>query len=355
MERYPYLHKLLFGGAACAAAFVSYRCCARRQRDPPATGRTGQTEGAAAAAGAPPKEQEQECAPAAEPAPGRVWKARRLRAEVCPDDFVSEREREEQRAAAADVSFIQPGLYLSSYLGSGAKARLQAGGVTGILCLDAELKPKHPGDFAYKSVDLQDDLYSDIIAQIPEALDFIQQAQQQGGCLVHCEMGRSRSATMVLAWLMLRGRQDLRSAWDTVYAARPSICPNVAFKRQLLRLQQMAHAAGGDFQDHALLAFHQAESALISTKPATVVQNSLHLCIDPAEYVQVERCGGGGGVPALKGVICQLREGARVTAHPVVGGRGAVARPRDRPRGERQRLPPREPHAARCGPGPWGR
>eukprot|EP01062_Namystynia_karyoxenos_P049930 TRINITY_DN3853_c0_g1_i3.p1 TRINITY_DN3853_c0_g1~~TRINITY_DN3853_c0_g1_i3.p1 ORF type:complete len:1212 (+),score=266.60 TRINITY_DN3853_c0_g1_i3:120-3755(+) len=252
-----------------------------------------------------------------------AWRPKALcRAEKCPDDYVSEQQRQEEQEAADDVVLILPHLYLSAYQGAGAKRKLQQGGVTHILCLDAELKAKHAGAFTYKIIDLQDDVYTDILARIPEALAFIQQARQDGGgCLVHCEKGRSRSVTTVLAWLMLRGRQDLRPAWAKVQAARPHVCPNRAFKRQLLRLQQMAHTGGENFQEHPLYAFHQVELSLINTKPAMEVQNNLHLCVDPAEYAEVEQSAGGGG-QALKGLVCAKCR--RVIASPLnllwVGG-----------------------------------
>eukprot|EP01062_Namystynia_karyoxenos_P041203 TRINITY_DN30006_c0_g2_i1.p1 TRINITY_DN30006_c0_g2~~TRINITY_DN30006_c0_g2_i1.p1 ORF type:complete len:500 (+),score=130.33 TRINITY_DN30006_c0_g2_i1:94-1593(+) len=356
MDKNQYLYRMLFGGiAAAGAGVVAWRCCARRQRDPPAT---GQEEEAAAAAGAPPHEQEQECAPAAEPAPSdvapapapaaarpsgsagaapaagpvsaalpfrsaRAWRAKRTgHAEACPDDFVSEQQLQEERAAADDVSFVAPGLFLSSYQGAGAKTKLKDAGVTAILCLDSELRPKHPGEFVYKSLDLQDDVYSNLLARVSEGLEFIQEAKQTGGgCLVHCEKGKSRSATMVLAWLMICGRRDLRRAWAEAHAARDIISPNRFFKRQLLRLQQMAQAGGGHFEQHPLYEFHQSECELISRKSAAEVQNELQLSVDPAEYAE-ELQSGGVSAQSLPGLVCA--ECGRVVACPLnllwVGG-----------------------------------
>lgn len=72
-----------------------------------------------------------------------------------------------------------------------------------------------------------------------------------GRVLVHCLMGVSRSATLVLAFLMIAEGLTLQEA---VAAVRPhrDICPNPGFLQQLQRLdmslererrrQQQAHA-----------------------------------------------------------------------------------------------------------------
>lgn len=53
-----------------------------------------------------------------------------------------------------------------------------------------------------------------------------------GRVLVHCAMGISRSATLVLAFLMIYENMTLVEAIQTVQAHR-NICPNSGFLRQL--------------------------------------------------------------------------------------------------------------------------
>ncbi|KAM8903664.1 dual specificity protein phosphatase 14 isoform 1-T1 [Spinachia spinachia] len=55
-----------------------------------------------------------------------------------------------------------------------------------------------------------------------------------GGTLVHCSAGRSRSPTLIMAYLMRFEGLNLRRAHELVLHQRPSIRPNGGFWRQLM-------------------------------------------------------------------------------------------------------------------------
>lgn len=59
-----------------------------------------------------------------------------------------------------------------------------------------------------------------------------------GVVLVHCFLGRSRSATIVLAYLMARRQMRLADALSFLRAIRPQIEPNRGFVRQLEAYEQ---------------------------------------------------------------------------------------------------------------------
>jgi atypical dual specificity phosphatase len=55
---------------------------------------------------------------------------------------------------------------------------------------------------------------------------------------VHCAAGRSRSATLVIAYIMKSRRMSLRNAIYAVRLARPMIKPNIGFFQQLCRYEK---------------------------------------------------------------------------------------------------------------------
>ena len=54
----------------------------------------------------------------------------------------------------------------------------------------------------HKWIDLEDDTDSSILKHIEEALEWVEKQLQTKNVLIHCHMGISRSASLVLAFLM---------------------------------------------------------------------------------------------------------------------------------------------------------
>ncbi|XP_053565841.1 dual specificity phosphatase 28 isoform X1 [Bombina bombina] len=67
-----------------------------------------------------------------------------------------------------------------------------------------------------------------------QCADLIASTMASGGkCLVYCKHGRSRSATICIAYLMKYKNLQLREAFQMVKDVRPSIEPNTGFWSQL--------------------------------------------------------------------------------------------------------------------------
>ncbi|XP_037338821.2 dual specificity protein phosphatase 26-like [Pungitius pungitius] len=88
----------------------------------------------------------------------------------------------------------------------------------------------------YMGIAAHDSCGFDISVNFQAAAEFIHMALGRGGkVLVHCQVGVSRSATLVLAYLMLK--QDL-SLVEAICAVKDNrgVIPNRGFLRQLIRL-----------------------------------------------------------------------------------------------------------------------
>ncbi|XP_054854070.1 dual specificity protein phosphatase 26 [Eublepharis macularius] len=89
----------------------------------------------------------------------------------------------------------------------------------------------------YLGIEAHDSPTFDMSPYFQSAADFIHQALSRSGgrILVHCAVGVSRSATLVLAYLMIRHHLTLVEAIRTVKDHR-GIIPNRGFLRQLAAL-----------------------------------------------------------------------------------------------------------------------
>uniref|UniRef100_A0A8D2H6M0 Protein-serine/threonine phosphatase n=1 Tax=Urocitellus parryii TaxID=9999 RepID=A0A8D2H6M0_UROPR len=100
--------------------------------------------------------------------------------------------------------------------------------------VDTGAKFYHGMPLEYYGIEADDNPFFDLSVYFLPVAQYIRTALNtpRGRVLVHCAMGVSRSATLVLAFLMIYENMTLVEAIQTVQAHR-DICPNSGFLRQL--------------------------------------------------------------------------------------------------------------------------
>ncbi|KAM6182125.1 LOW QUALITY PROTEIN: dual specificity protein phosphatase 13B [Erethizon dorsatum] len=139
------------------------------------------------------------------------------------------------------VNEVWPNLFLGDAYAARDKSRLMQMGIThvvnaaaGRFQVDTGAKFYHGLPLEYYGIEADDNPYFDISIYFLPVARYIRAAlsSPRGRVLVHCAMGVSRSATLVLAFLMICENMTLVEAIQAVQAHR-DICPNSGFLRQL--------------------------------------------------------------------------------------------------------------------------
>mmetsp|Transcript_74312 Transcript_74312/g.198244 ORF Transcript_74312/g.198244 Transcript_74312/m.198244 type:complete len:294 (+) Transcript_74312:45-926(+) len=143
---------------------------------------------------------------------------------------------------------IIPGLFLSGLDVASSSAALRELGVTAVVCCvtHREFPPvsEHSG-VEYYRVDVEDQSREPIDLYFEEICEFVTPRLEAGQkVLVHCRSGVSRSATVVLAFLMQYKKFSLQRAFFHTRARRIIISPNLGFMEQLQRYEKEYHGVG---------------------------------------------------------------------------------------------------------------
>ncbi|KXJ74908.1 hypothetical protein RP20_CCG012754 [Aedes albopictus] len=134
-------------------------------------------------------------------------------------------------------------VYLGSEWNASNLEELQRNGVRHILNVTREIDNFFPGVFDYLNVRVYDDEKTDLLKHWDNTFKYISRAKMEGSkVLVHCKMGISRSASVVIAYAMKANNWDFNKALRHVKEKRNCIKPNKNFIMQLETYQGMLDA-----------------------------------------------------------------------------------------------------------------
>ncbi|XP_060238082.1 dual specificity protein phosphatase 13B isoform X2 [Meriones unguiculatus] len=156
-------------------------------------------------------------------------------------------------ATLTHINEVWPNLFLGDAYAARDKSRLIQLGIThvvnvaaGKFQVDTGAKFYRGTPLEYYGIEADDNPFFDLSVYFLPVARYIKEALNipQSRVLVHCAMGVSRSATIVLAFLMICENMTLVDAIQTVQAHR-DICPNSGFLRQLQVLDNRLRRESG--------------------------------------------------------------------------------------------------------------
>jgi protein-tyrosine phosphatase len=138
-------------------------------------------------------------------------------------------------------SIILPNLYISDMHFAQNKEIISALSISAVINLAPdvaknafELEP----NFAYLTLYIQDNSTTDIAKYFAVTRNFIDKYINSRGVLVHCAAGISRSATIIIAYVMKTLHLSFQSAFSFVQDRHPIADPNLNFLLQLMQYDE---------------------------------------------------------------------------------------------------------------------
>ncbi|KAF2789167.1 tyrosine protein phosphatase 3 [Melanomma pulvis-pyrius CBS 109.77] len=111
---------------------------------------------------------------------------------------------------------------------------IKAAGITHVLSVidyDPLLQEKFH-HLKHYHIRAEDDPNEDLLQHFKGTNEYIDEGLKDGGVFIHCAMGKSRSATMVVAYLMWKYGRTWEEALEQLCEGRPVCDPNIGFKEQ---------------------------------------------------------------------------------------------------------------------------
>ncbi|KAL4454260.1 hypothetical protein ABPG74_012217 [Tetrahymena malaccensis] len=126
------------------------------------------------------------------------------------------------------------GVYISDYDYASNLQNLEKDNIKSVLSIDRNHNFKLPDSYNHKTIIVFDNEMESIKAHFDKSYQFIfNSIQNQQNILIHCRRGISRSATILIAFLMKFQNKSYEDCYNFLKQKRPVINPNSGFVKQL--------------------------------------------------------------------------------------------------------------------------
>uniref|UniRef100_UPI0037E730C2 dual specificity protein phosphatase 12 isoform X2 n=1 Tax=Semicossyphus pulcher TaxID=241346 RepID=UPI0037E730C2 len=209
---------------------------------------------------------------------------------------------------------VDPGLYIGTAADLNDSQALTDKAVSHILSVDsvdpAPLLSSNR-DLCKKWINVLDETTSDLLSHMDDCFLFIQEAVDKGrAALVHCQAGRSRSATIITAYLMKRYQLGFTEAYQRLKSVKEDVQVNSGFEQQLCLYEAMHCEV-----DTSSPLYKQYRLTKISEKFPELQQI-------PKELFAVDPSHSSSSGVSYRCRKCRriLFRGSSILSHPVGGG-----------------------------------
>ena len=135
---------------------------------------------------------------------------------------------------ATPIDHIIDNIYLGDFRTADNIDMLRQYNITHIINCAFNLPNRFPEQITYKRLDLRDEPDQPITERLEEAYQFIKENKDKN-IFVHCVFGKSRSASVVIFYVMKEKKMNFQEAKNFVKNIRNIVEPNSGFESELNR------------------------------------------------------------------------------------------------------------------------
>ena len=135
---------------------------------------------------------------------------------------------------ATPIDHIIDNIYLGDFRTADNIDILRQYNITHIINCAFNLPNRFPEQITYKRLDLRDEPDQPILERLEEAYQFIKENKDKN-IFVHCVFGKSRSASVVIFYVMKEKKMNFQEAKNFVKNIRNIVEPNSGFESELNR------------------------------------------------------------------------------------------------------------------------
>jgi protein-tyrosine phosphatase len=145
---------------------------------------------------------------------------------------------EQYSICLSEPTQVTKNIFLGSAFNAGNFNSLENLDIDIIINVTNEINNYYPDDFVYINYKI-DDSEADNIEEYLDSSYKILKDNSDKNILVHCYMGASRSASIVIYYLMKENNLTFKQAFDILKNKRPLINPNIKFVEVLLKKEEV--------------------------------------------------------------------------------------------------------------------
>ena len=161
--------------------------------------------------------------------------------EKCPKCLKEiEKNKLKEHLQTFHITEIIDKIYIGSYDNAKDKDELEKNNIKYVLNCASECNNIFEDKIKYLKLEIKDQNDFPIQDYFEKGANFINESlmNNDGKILVHCMQGKSRSTTILMAYLIKYKKQDTNSAYKTIKAKRRLAMPNLGFMYKLREFEK---------------------------------------------------------------------------------------------------------------------